>query len=143
MDVTNEYLQSVPLPATAWTYEIIENKPYYCIRNPVYANVFWTHYWYNVFAQLYKNQQMVTHLLNVDLTIPVIISENLKIISAPTSMQNIYYFSTLNHNYRPKFILNTSSFNVLSLYIVIMVIIIIGSLFLSSKFPKKLNINLV
>ena len=97
MKINKNYLESIindgVLPKTAWTSKYFNNELCYMIKNETYCKVFWMHFWYNYLLPKYKAQKMVINVKNQDLTLPVIINQNLHFINAPKIIQNIDYYS--------------------------------------------------
>lgn len=70
---------------------------------------------------------MVTSLKNLDLTLPIIIDENLQMINVPKIIQNIDYFSKKRITKTP-YTLNISLFTILVMALITFGIIIFSTL---------------
>ncbi|UBZ25570.1 PIF-6 [Crangon crangon nudivirus] len=130
MQLTKEYLAGLLerniIPVAQWSYKIIDNVECFHIKNPVYCNVFWVDMWYYYLAEKFKMQAMVTNLQDQDLTVPVILSVDLRLISAPISLQNVYYYATqtVTTAVATPFIINISSTSVLIISLIVFLCII-------------------
>ena len=144
MKLPREYIDSLitrkVIPHDSWKYEIINNKACNTIRNITYTHLFWLDLWQNVLSQLFKNQQMIRTIEEIDMSRPVIITENLELISCQPIINNIAYFSTvsLSNGYNP-FLLNISIGNITTIYIMLVLNIMLLSVFIKTIF-KNINI---
>lgn len=149
MKLTKKYMDQLlaknVIPSSAWHFEIIGGTQCVTIRNPIYCNVFWMDFWYN-FAEVFKTQQMMPTLEKADLTRAVFITSELELISAQSSVESINYFYNLVKQIDLKpvgpYAIKYNSFFILQIYLIIITIIIVASLFLSAIF-SNVNINYV
>lgn len=82
------------LPFSAWTEELIDQRPCMVIRNPNYCTLFWIHLWRTRIVDWFKRQRHYDKLENIDLKRTVIIdSESGALLSAPVSINSIEYFA--------------------------------------------------
>lgn len=100
LEYFNGFVERNKIPSTEWTLKVIENEPCFVLKNPVYCNVFWVDFWYHFMAPKYKAQGHITSIGLQDLTLRVSLTEKLKLLQIPTSLQNIEYYSTIS-SYSP------------------------------------------
>ncbi|QBB28683.1 Ac68-like protein [Homarus gammarus nudivirus] len=131
MKVPKEYLLSLidkeVIPLSAWVTKYYNNKLCYVLKNAIYCKVFWMDFWYNYIAEKFRSQDMILHVINQDLTLPVIISEELTFVNIPTILQNIDYYARPRQNNSP-FKINTTLNTTLAAFIIIMAITTIMTL---------------
>lgn len=125
MKLSKTYIETLlnkkVIPVDAWFLKYFDGKQCFMIRNENYCRVFWLDLWYNVLAEKFKNQNMISQLENIDLTLPVILDSNLYLVNAPKIIQNIDYFSSPRK--QSPFYLNVSTFMIFIMYVICMVII--------------------
>ena len=144
MKLSKEYIISLfernIIPQDSWKYEIINNKTCATIRNKQYASLFWLDLWQNILSQLFKNQEMIRTVEEIDMTRPIIITENLELISCQPVVNNIVYFSSLvlSNSYNP-FFLNITIGNIIVIYIISLLIVMLFSFRIKSIY-KNFNI---
>lgn len=54
-----------------WSLEYVGRKAYYTIRNETDARLFWIDFFYYVYADKFKSQNVITHITQFDLSQPV------------------------------------------------------------------------
>lgn len=134
MKLRYEFLSKLKLPDTAWSYEAINDKLCYVIHDRVYANVFWVHLWYNVLAEKFFKQNIVSSIASVDLELPVIIVEDtLELISVQPIIKTFVYYSELHDKDLPPLFLNVSASVIMTIYGILFVLIVV----LSYKYAPK------
>ena len=142
MKVGKEFFNHLKnIPKTAWTMERIEGKTYFILKNPSYCQVFWVTFWYHYFTNKFKTQKYITHIENLDLTLPVFITTEYELVNAQQIIENISYYSELKE-YKPPMFLNIKMTTLLILYLVFVVFIVAGSLFYK-KINPQYNINML
>ena len=131
MKLSKEYIISLfernIIPQDSWKYEIINNKTCVTIRNKQYAHLFWLDLWQNILSHLFKNQEMICTIEEIDMTRPIILTEeNLELISCQPIVNNIVYFSSLiiSNSYNP-FFLNITMGNILIIYTISVIMIML------------------
>ncbi|UHB41817.1 PIF-6 [Macrobrachium rosenbergii nudivirus] len=117
------------LPITAWSYKYYANKQCYVIKNSIYCQVFWLDFWYNYLAEKFRKQNVVTFINNLDITLPVIITEDFIMLNAPPVIQNIQYFSEPVLKETPFILKNVSINSVFVFFIILFAFIIFVTYF--------------
>lgn len=127
MKLDKQYLENLLnkniIPKSAWSSKYYDNELCYVIKNEIYCKVFWLDFWFNYLSVKFKNQNMIQTVKNQDLTLPVIINQNLKLINVPPTIQSIDYFAQPKINdtlYR----INVPIFNMLVIAVIVLVIIV-------------------
>lgn len=146
MKLSKEYIISLfernIIPKDSWKYEIINNKTCVTIRNKQYAYLFWMDLWQNILSQLFKNQEMICTIEEIDMTRPIILTEqNLELISCQPIVNNIVYFSSLviSNSYNP-FFLNITMSTIVTIYTISVIMVMLLSFHI--KFIYK-NFNIL
>lgn len=146
MKLSKEYIISLfernIIPQDSWKYEIINNKTCVTIRNKQYAHLFWLDLWQNILSHLFKNQEMICTIEEIDMTRPIILTEeNLELISVQPIVNNIVYFSSLiiSNSYNP-FLLNITMGNIVIIYTISVIMVMLLSFHI--KFIYK-NFNIL
>ena len=146
MKLSKEYIISLfernIIPQDSWKYEIIDNKTCVTIRNKQYAHLFWLDLWQNILSHLFKNQEMICTIEEIDMTRPIILTEeNLELISVQPIVNNIVYFSSLiiSNSYNP-FLLNITMGNIVIIYTISVIMVMLLSFHI--KFIYK-NFNIL
>ena len=123
---------------------MVENRALYTIRNPKWCNVVWVELWDKVLQPMFKDQQMVTRIENIDLTLPIMVTEQLELISAQPIIESLVYYWNLKTNIsdQPKLLLNFTMIEILVATIVVFVIVAGLSLFVPLVY-KNINVNQV
>lgn len=98
MFLTQNYLDSLPIPKTAWSNIMYNNELCYQLKNEIYCNLFWISFWKNIMPKYLQNQQHVKTILNLSLTDKVIISKNGYLYYLPNEIATIFYFGNGNIN---------------------------------------------
>ena len=141
MKLPKEYMDSFlarkVIPLDSWNHEIINNKTCNTIKNTVYTHLFWFDLWLHLLSPMFKSQQMIHTIEELDMTRPVIITENLELTSCQPIINNIEYFSTITNSKNP-FVVNISIAQTTIIYTILAMVIILMSLFV-----KNLNILLI
>lgn len=144
MKITTEFISKLNVPQSAWAFEMVENRPLYTIRNPRWCNVFWVELWDQVLQPMFKDQQMVPRVENVDVTLPILVTEQLELISAQPIVESIVYYWNLKTNIsdKPKLQINFTMFQILVVVIVLFVVVGSVSIFVPAVY-KNINVNQV
>lgn len=123
-----DFLARNAIPITQWTLKIIEREQCYVLKDPVYCNIFWLDLWYHFLAPQFTLQKQVTSIALQDLTTRVSITEGLKLLQVPASLQNINYYANLKAH--SPFMINISSWTVfISSALAFIVIIAVSIIF--------------
>lgn len=129
MKLTADFIDGLPLPSDAWTYEILDSSAYYTLRNTEHANVFWVDLWYKVLAEKFRSQNVVERIELLDLTRPVIVTDRLELVSAQPVVENIVYYSGVDTDKPPpRLYLNMTMWQVYVLSLFVFVTIAIAGL---------------
>ncbi|UBZ25668.1 PIF-6 [Carcinus maenas nudivirus] len=127
MKVPKDYMISLLkkniIPMVAWSTKYYNGLFCYVIKNPVYCQVFWLDFWHNYVLTQFQNQNMITSVENQNLTLPVIITNDLQFLNIPTIIQNIDYYASPRLVSSP-FQINMSMSAVLILFFIIFGLII-------------------
>lgn len=116
------FLNEQVVPFSAWSIKYYyDNILCYVIKNENYCQVFWIYLWYHYLADKFKQQNMINVVENGDLTLPVIITQDLSLLNAPQIIQNIDYYAdkrVTNTHYKTNMSLNTILAIVVVLFLV-------------------------
>ncbi|AEW69613.1 hypothetical protein Hz2V064 [Helicoverpa zea nudivirus 2] len=137
-------LQKLQLPDNAWTEELIDQRPCFVLRNPVYCRVFWMHLWRTRLVDSFRKQQNFDRIENVDLDRMVVIdAETGALLSAPASVNSLETFERLlkkDTYYASNVLLTGVSTTLITVVYVIVVIVVVAIACytsLSKKPPKS------
>ncbi|AAN04368.1 Orf74 [Heliothis zea nudivirus] len=137
-------LQKLQLPDNAWTEELIDQRPCFVLRNPVYCRVFWMHLWRARLVDSFRKQQNFDRIENVDLDRMVVIdAETGALLSAPASVNSLETFERLlkkDTYYASNVLLTGVSTTLITVVYVIVVIVVVAIACytgLSKKPPKS------
>jgi hypothetical protein len=125
MNISQEFLDNLPFKG-GWRLETIGERTFYTLVDPIYCNVFWMYYWYNIGAVNFKNQDFLVTLADGVITHKVILDpSNGNLILPPSGWNLIAYLGTADATEKPPIYIQFSPIILLISYIIIMIIILI------------------
>jgi hypothetical protein len=121
-----------------WQLETVNEQTFTTLSNPVLCRLFWMQYWLEVLLPAFQNQTHIKVLHDLDITTKVIIDTvNGKLLSAPPSWVNIFYYGNYFKDIKePLFLVQNSTFAITIFIIFIIVALNLVVLFISDKNQK-------
>lgn len=117
-----------------WTYRTYNSKIYNTIIGETQTRLFWLDFYRLIFAPKYAKQSGITSINDVDLTKPVLLSNELELIVSP-ELDAVAYFVDNADSPPIKFSTGLTQMPVLIVACVLLFILLIVTLIFSSRTP--------
>jgi hypothetical protein len=77
-----------------WSLETINNKNFYTIRNPIYCQIFWLRYWYEIGQHDFRNQDFLVQLQDGNMSNKVTMDQYGNLVHTPDGWALIAYLGS-------------------------------------------------
>lgn len=84
------------IPKDQWASKFEDNKLTYFISTKAYVDLFWYYYMRDVFANIYKKQEIYDKLTEISLPPVIKINDVGTLLEIPQQLINVEYFANLN-----------------------------------------------
>ena len=125
MKIDQAFLDSLSFRG-GWRLETIGDKTFYTIVNPIYCQIFWLQYWYQIGYKHFANQSFIVQLRDGNFTEKVVLdSSNGDLVMAPAGWEMISYLGNFDFSSNPPLQYNVNITFVFVIYLICVFVLLI------------------